>query len=192
MGRKISVDSATLMNKGLELIEAHVLFGVEVANIAVLVHPQSIVHSLVEYDDGSTLAQLGSPDMRTPIAQALAWPARIESGVEFLDLVKVGSLDFRAPDRARFPCLALAEQAANSGGMACTWLNAADEVAVQAFLDKQLNFGDIPAVIAEVMAHMPGGEMKDLDTVLAADDAARACAHVVLGERQRRVQRVPA
>ena len=192
MGRKISVDSATLMNKGLELIEAHVLFGVGVADIAVLVHPQSIVHSLVEYQDGSTLAQLGSPDMRTPIAQALAWPERIASGVEFLDLVKAGSLDFRAPDRGRFPCLALAEQAAAAGGMACTWLNAADEVAVQAFLDKQLNFGDIPAVIAEVMAHMPGGEMKDLDTVLAADDAARASARDVLGERQRRVHRVPA
>ena len=183
MGRKISVDSATLMNKGLELIEATVLFGVAVQDISVLVHPQSIVHSLVEYEDGSSLAQLGSPDMRTPIAQALAWPARIASGVEFLDLAKAGPLEFRAPDRARFPCLGLAEQAARAGAMACTWLNAADEVAVQAFLDKQLNFGDIPAVIAEVMAHMPGGEMKDLETVLATDQAARARARAVLAAR---------
>ncbi len=187
MGRKISVDSATLMNKGLELIEAQVLFGVPARDIAVLVHPQSIVHSLVEYEDGSSLAQLGSPDMRTPIAQALAWPARIASGVEFLDLAKAGPLEFREPDRERFPCLALAEQAAHAGGMACTWLNAADEVAVQAFLDKQLNFGDIPAVIAEVMAHMPGGEMKDLDTVLATDQAARVRAHSVLAARATRV-----
>jgi 1-deoxy-D-xylulose-5-phosphate reductoisomerase len=192
MGAKISVDSATLMNKGLELIEAQVLFGVDVQDVAVLVHPQSIVHSLVEYQDGSTLAQLGSPDMRTPIAQALAWPARIASGVEFLDLVKVGPLEFRAPDRARFPCLTLAEQAAREGRMACTWLNAADEVAVQAFLDKQLNFGDIPAVIAEVLAHMPGGEMKDLDTVLAADRAARERANVCLVARQRLSRSVPA
>jgi 1-deoxy-D-xylulose-5-phosphate reductoisomerase len=183
MGRKISVDSATLMNKGLELIEAQVLFGVPARDIAVLVHPQSIVHSLVEYEDGSSLAQLGSPDMRTPIAQALAWPARIASGVEFLDLAKAGPLEFRVPDRERFPCLVLAEQAAQAGGMACTWLNAADEVAVQAFLDKQLNFGDIPAVIAEVMAHMPGGEMKDLDTVLATDQAARERARSVLAVR---------
>ena len=192
MGRKISVDSATLMNKGLELIEAQVLFGVPARDIAVLVHPQSIVHSLVEYEDGSSLAQLGSPDMRTPIAQALAWPARIASGVEFLDLAKAGPLDFRAPDRERFPCLALAEQAARAGGVACTWLNAADEVAVQAFLDKQLNFGDIPAVIAEVMAHMPGGEMKDLDTVLATDQAARASARAVLAARLHRVDLVSA
>ncbi len=192
MGRKISVDSATLMNKGLELIEAQVLFGVPARDIAVLVHPQSIVHSLVEYEDGSSLAQLGSPDMRTPIAQALAWPARIASGVEFLDLAKAGPLDFRAPDRERFPCLALAEQAARAGGVACTWLNAADEVAVQAFLDKQLNFGDIPAVIAEVMAHMPGGEMKDLDTVLATDQAARASARAVLAARLHRVDVVSA
>jgi 1-deoxy-D-xylulose-5-phosphate reductoisomerase len=192
MGRKISVDSATLMNKGLELIEAQVLFGVPARDIAVLVHPQSIVHSLVEYEDGSSLAQLGSPDMRTPIAQALAWPARIASGVEFLDLAKAGPLEFRAPDRERFPCLALAEQAAQAGGVACTWLNAADEVAVQAFLDKQLNFGDIPAVIAEVMAHMPGGEMKDLDTVLATDGAARERARSVLAVRAPLVNAVSA
>ena len=192
MGRKISVDSATLMNKGLELIEARVLFGVAVQDIAVLVHPQSIVHSLVEYEDGSSLAQLGSPDMRTPIAQALAWPARIASGVVFLDLAKAGPLEFRAPDRARFPCLGLAEQAARAGAVACTWLNAADEVVVQAFLDKQLNFGDIPAVIAEVMGRMPGGEMKDLDTVLATDHAARVNARAVLAARRDPASRVSA
>lgn len=182
MGRKISVDSATLMNKGLELIEATVLFGMEPHEVSVVVHPQSIVHSLVEYVDGSTLAQLGSPDMRTPIAQGLAWPRRIAAGVEFLDLVKVGSLDFRAPDAGRFPCLGLAEAAAREGRLACTWLNAADEVVVQAFLDKQLNFGDIAEVIERVMAKVPGGVMRDLDAVLAADARARACAVTVMAE----------
>ncbi len=173
MGRKISVDSASLMNKGLELIEASVLFGMPAADIAVLVHPQSIVHSLVEYADGSTLAQLAAPDMRTPIAQALAWPGRMRSGVESLDLVRAGRLDFAAPDPARFPCLQLALAAAREGGLAPVWLNAADEVAVQAFLDRQLNFGDIPAVIEGVMAGGMGGQMRDLDTVLAADAEAR-------------------
>ena len=183
MGRKISVDSATLMNKGLELIEASVLFGIEPRDVTVVVHPQSIVHSLVEYVDGSVLAQLGSPDMKTPIAVGLAWPARIAAGVEFLDLAKVGSLDFRAPDRERFPCLGLAEAAARQGSLACTWLNAADEVAVQAFLDKQLNFGDIPGVIDRVMESARGGPMNDLNSVLGADALARECAHAVLAER---------
>ncbi len=182
MGRKISVDSATLMNKGLELIEATVLFGMEPRDISVVVHPQSIVHSLVEYVDGSTLAQLSAPDMRTPIAQSLAWPGRIAAGVEFLDLARVGSLEFAAPDRARFPCLGLAEAAARSGGVACAWLNAADEVAVQAFLDKQLNFGDIPRVIERVMNDAPGGALKDLDAVLATDALARARARAVVAE----------
>jgi 1-deoxy-D-xylulose-5-phosphate reductoisomerase len=118
--------------------------------------------------------------MRTPIAQGLAWPARIAAGVEFLDLARVGSLDFRVPDRGRFPCLALAEAAARAGGLACTWLNAADEVAVQAFLDKQLNFGDIPGVIERVMADVPGGLMRDLDAVLDADGQARARARAVV------------
>jgi 1-deoxy-D-xylulose-5-phosphate reductoisomerase len=183
MGRKISVDSATLMNKGLELIEATVLFAVEPREVSVVVHPQSIVHSLVEYVDGSVLAQMGSPDMRTPIAQGLAWPARISAGVEFLDLAKVGSLDFRAPDRERFPCLGLAEAAARAGSLACTWLNAADEVAVQAFLDKQLNFGDIPGVIDRVMDSAPGGPMNDLNAVLGVDALARERARAVLAER---------
>jgi 1-deoxy-D-xylulose-5-phosphate reductoisomerase len=183
MGRKISVDSATLMNKGLELIEASVLFGMPAADISVLVHPQSIVHSLVEYLDGSTLAQLGAPDMRTPIAQALAWPGRMPAGVEFLDLVRAGVLEFRAPDRARFPCLGLAEAAARAGGTACTWLNAADEVAVQAFLDRQLNFEGIAAVIEAVMAQLPNGQMNDLSDVAAIDRAARACAREQLAAR---------
>ena len=189
MGRKISVDSATLMNKGLELIEATVLFGVEPRDVSVVVHPQSIVHSMVEYVDGSILAQLGSPDMRTPIAQGLAWPARIAAGVEFLDLAKVGSLDFRAPDRERFPCLGLAEAAAREGSLACTWLNAADEVAVQAFLDKQLNFGDIPGVIERVMDSAPGGPMDDLNAVLGADALARERVRAVLAERNFPVRR---
>ncbi len=192
MGRKISVDSATLMNKGLELIEATVLFGMEPRDIAVIVHPQSLMHSLVEYLDGSMLAQLGSPDMRTPIAQGLAWPARIASGVEFLDLAKAGSLQFRSPDRARFPCLGLAEDAARAGGLACLWLNAADEVAVQAFLDKQLNFGDIPGVIERVMAQLPAGGLTDLDAVLDADAGARQCAAGVLSDFHAVGMRTPA
>ena len=145
-----------------------------------LVHPQSIVHSLVEYLDGSTLAQLGSPDMRTPIAQALAWPSRMAAGVEWLDLTRVGAIHFEAPDRVRFPCLGLAEQAARARGLACTWLNAADEVAVQAFLDKRLNFGDISRVIEGVMTQMPGGEIDSVGTALAADAAARDCARAIV------------
>ena len=192
MGRKISVDSATLMNKGLELIEATILFGVQPSDVSVVVHPQSIVHSLVEYLDGSVLAQLGSPDMRTPIAQGLAWPGRMAAGVEFLDLAKVGSLGFRAPDRERFPCLGLAEAAARAGSLACTWLNAADEVAVQAFLDRRVNFGDIPGVIDRVMDRVPGGLMKDLDAVLAADSAARACAHAAVDALQSAAIKAPA
>jgi 1-deoxy-D-xylulose-5-phosphate reductoisomerase len=180
MGRKISVDSATLMNKGLECIEAAVLFGLRPEQISVVVHPQSLVHSLVEYEDGSLLAQLGSPDMRTPIAQALGWPERIGSGVEFLDLIQAARLDFQAPDPERFPCLRLAAEAARSGGLAPLWLNAADEEAVAAFLDKRLNFGDIPAVIDTVMQRFKGGTMADLSTVLAADAEARACARQVI------------
>jgi 1-deoxy-D-xylulose-5-phosphate reductoisomerase len=183
MGAKISVDSATLFNKGLELIEAAVLFGMPPERIDIVVHPQSVVHSLVEYVDGSVLAQLGSPDMRTPIAQALAWPERISAGVEFLDLLQVARLDFQAPDPVRFPALGLARAAAMTGGLAPTWLNAADEVAVQAFLDKQLNFGDIPGVIACTMDRFGGGNSGDLASVLAADAAARAQAREALAAR---------
>ena len=173
MGRKISVDSATLMNKGLECIEAAVLFGLHPDQIGVVVHPQSLVHSLVEYEDGSLLAQLGSPDMRTPIAQALGWPERIGSGVEFLDLIQAARLDFQAPDPQRFPCLRLAAEAARCGGLAPVWLNAADEEAVAAFLDRRLRFGDIARVIEQVMNSYSGGEMIDLAAVLAADAQAR-------------------
>ena len=183
MGRKISVDSATLMNKGLEVIEASVLFGMEVRDIEVLVHPQSIVHSLVEYEDGSVLAQLSSPDMRTPIAQALASPERMPAGVEFLDLVRAGRLDFLAPDPERFPCLQHAREAARLGGLLCASLNAADEIAVQAFLDKRLNFGDIPAVIETVMARVQGGAMTGLAAVMAADEEARALASEAIARR---------
>ncbi len=186
MGRKISVDSATLMNKGLELIEASVLFGVSVNQIQVLVHPQSIVHSLVEYEDGSVLGQLASPDMRVPIAHALAWPERMSAGVEFLDLVRSAPLEFLLPDPLRFPCLRHAQAAASLGGLSCASLNAADEIAVQAFLDKRLNFSDIPAVIETVMDRVQGGAMTGLDAVLAADGEARALASEVVARRAER------
>ena len=176
MGRKISVDSATLMNKGLELIEACLLFGVTPAQVEILLHPQSIVHSLVEYVDGSVLAQLGAPDMRTPIAHALAWPERIDSGVEFLDLLKAGRLDFRAPDTQKFPCLALAQAAARAGGQHPVLLNAANEVAVEAFLERRLNFPGIAAVIQAVVQRGSGGALGGLDEVLAADAEGRAHA----------------
>jgi 1-deoxy-D-xylulose-5-phosphate reductoisomerase len=176
MGRKISVDSATLMNKGLELIEAGILFGMPQDEIEVVVHPQSIVHSLVEYEDGSMLAQLAGPDMRVPIACALAWPQRMPAGADFLELARVGRLDFGPPDRERFPCLRHAQEAARRGGLSCASLNAADEVAVQAFLDRRLNFSDIPAVIESVMGRVAGGVMSGLDAVLAADNEARALA----------------
>jgi 1-deoxy-D-xylulose-5-phosphate reductoisomerase len=181
MGRKISVDSATLMNKGLELIEAELLFGLPPGGVEVVVHPESIVHSLVEYVDGSTLAQLGNPDMRTPIAHALAWPERIESGVESLDLLRVGALRFEAPDRGKFPCLRLAEAAAKSGGTAPTLLNAANEVAVAAFLEGRLNFTAIAAVIERVLARLPAGPVAGLADVLAADADARREARGVIG-----------
>jgi 1-deoxy-D-xylulose-5-phosphate reductoisomerase len=173
MGRKISVDSATLMNKGLELIEACLLFGLAPSQVEVVVHRQSIVHSLVEYVDGSVLAQLGAPDMRTPIAHALAWPDRIACGVDFLDLIRTARLDFCAPDLVRFPCLALAQAAARAGGLMPAILNAANEVAVQAFLDRKLNFLDVPRVIESVITTMSAGVVGSLDDVLAADAEAR-------------------
>ncbi len=183
MGRKISVDSATLMNKGLEFIEACLLFGVAPTQVEVLIHRESIVHSLVEYVDGSVLAQLGAPDMRTPIAHALAWPERVASGVQSLDLVKVGNLRFEAPDLRRFPALALAQEAARAGGSRPASLNAANEVAVSAFLEGQLNFARIPAVIESVMATTSGGEIRDLDDVLAADAEARTRAASLIRPR---------
>jgi 1-deoxy-D-xylulose-5-phosphate reductoisomerase len=176
MGRKISVDSATLMNKGLEFIEACLLFGLKPEQVDIVVHPQSIVHSMVEYIDGSVLAQLGAPDMRTPIAHALAWPERISSGVEFLDLLKAGRLDFRAPDPEKFRCLALAQAAARAGGSHPVLLNAANEVAVEAFLERRLNFPGIAAVIEAVVQRGTGGVIGGLDDVLAADAEGRVHA----------------
>jgi 1-deoxy-D-xylulose-5-phosphate reductoisomerase len=188
MGRKISVDSATLMNKGLEVIEASILFGLDASRIEVVVHRQSIVHSLVEYVDGSVLAQLSSPDMRTPIAHALAWPQRVTAGVAYLDLLKIGTLDFRAPDCERFPCLGLAQAAAAAGGSAPATLNAANEVAVAAFLERRLNFGDIPKVIEAVMAQTSGGAIGCLDDVLEVDAQARARAMEWVASRSGRAQ----
>ncbi len=176
MGRKISVDSATLMNKGLEVIEASILFGLDVSRVDVVVHRQSIIHSLVEYVDGSLLAQLGSPDMRTPIAHALAWPERVGSGVQFLDLLRVGQLQFEAPDVRRFPCLALAREAARVAGLAPAIANAANEVAVAAFLEGRLNFTGIPKVIESVLSGMAAGPATDLGRVLDADAEARSRA----------------
>jgi 1-deoxy-D-xylulose-5-phosphate reductoisomerase len=176
MGRKISVDSATLMNKGLEVIEATLLFGFPESQVAVVVHPQSLVHSLVEYADGSLLAQLGAPDMRTPIAQALAWPERVVSGVQSLDMSIVGRLDFEPPDHVRFPSLDLARAAARAGGTAPALLNAANEVAVQAFLDRRLNFTGIATVIDKVLQRLGSSSVKALEDVFAADAAARRLA----------------
>jgi 1-deoxy-D-xylulose-5-phosphate reductoisomerase len=187
MGRKISVDSATMMNKGLEVIEAGWLFDVPVENIRVVLHPQSILHSMVEYTDGSVLAQLGNPDMRIPISHALGWPERIVSGAAPLDITAVGQLQFSHPDLERFPCLALAFDAWRAGGTAPAILNAANEVAVQAFLDRQLAFTDIPRVIAWVMDHVDVQEAGSLEAVLAADARARERAIEFPGTATNRV-----
>ena len=182
MGRKISVDSATMMNKGLEVIEACWLFGAGPDTVEVVVHPQSVIHSMVEYEDGSVLAQLGNPDMRTPIAHALAWPERIASGVAPLDLVGTSRLDFEAPDLDRFPCLRLGFEAARAGGSAAAALNAANEVAVGAFLDRRLRFTRIASVVEETVAACAGAEPGDLDAVLDADERARARAAELAAE----------
>ena len=176
MGRKISVDSATMMNKGLEVIEACWLFDTDASTIEVVLHPQSVIHSMVDYEDGSVLAQLGNPDMRTPIAHGLAWPERIDSGVPSLDLLAVARLDFEAPDLERFPCLRLAYQAWEAGGTAATVLNAANEVAVQAFLEGALPFTGIPRLIEDCLGRGASGTVADLDGILAVDAAARELA----------------
>lgn len=176
MGRKISVDSATLMNKGLELIEACWLFDATPEQIQVVVHPQSVIHSMAAYYDGSVLAQLGNPDMRTPIAYGLAWPERIDAGVKPLDLFQVAQLDFEAPDEARFPCLRLAREAMQQGGSAPAILNAANEVAVEAFLAKRLGFNAIGDVVAAVLDNQPVESVHHLETVLNADQHARRTA----------------
>lgn len=173
MGRKISVDSASMMNKGLELIEACWLFDAPPAKVEVVVHPQSVIHSLVDYVDGSVLAQLGNPDMRTPIANALAWPERIDSGVAPLDLFAIARLDFQAPDEQRFPCLRLARQAAEAGNSAPAVLNAANEVAVEAFLQRRIRFPEIAGMIEQVLDQEPVVPLPSLDAVFAADQRAR-------------------
>jgi len=180
MGRKISVDSATLMNKGLEVIEAHFLFDAPADRIEVVVHPQSIIHSMVEYADGSVLAQLGNPDMRTALAYALAWPERVEAGVAPLDLLRVARLDFEAPDRDTFACLDLAYGALAAGGSAPIVLNAANEEAVAAFLDGRLPFLAIPQVIENAMETTPSSDVATLAGVIDADLTARRVAQRII------------
>lgn len=176
MGRKISVDSATMMNKGLEVIEARWLFDARPDQIQVVVHPQSVIHSMVQYTDGSVLAQLGNPDMRTPIAHALAWPERHSSGVGSLDLFAVARLDFEPPDLTRFPCLRLAFEAVGAGGTAPAVLNAANEVAVALFLERRLGFTDIATVVERTLGEFPHGDAVDLEALLAVDKQARSIA----------------
>lgn len=180
MGRKISVDSATLMNKGLELIEACWLFDTTPQQIQVVVHPQSVIHSMAAYSDGSVLAQLGNPDMRTPIAYGLAWPERIDAGVEALDLFQVARLDFEAPDETAFPCLRLARQAMEAGGTAPAMLNAANEVAVAAFLEGRLGFTGIPRLVAAVLDKLEVRSARTLEGILAEDARARRSAEALL------------
>lgn len=184
MGRKISVDSATLMNKGLEVIEAHYLFGIAPEQIKVVVHPQSTIHSLVQYVDGSVLAELGAPDMRTPIAHALAWPERIDAGVDMLDLVACGRFDFMAPDLESFPCLKLAFEALARGGRAPAVLNAANEIAVAAFLDGRIGFLQIPEIIEATLNAIDNAPVHALGDVLEADALARAFAHREIESRR--------
>ncbi|MCG7601642.1 1-deoxy-D-xylulose-5-phosphate reductoisomerase [Halomonas sp. McH1-25] len=176
MGRKISVDSATLMNKGLELIEACWLFDARPEQIQVVVHPQSVIHSMAAYSDGSVIAQLGNPDMRTPIAYGLAWPERIAAGVEHLDLFSVARLDFEAPDEAAFPCLRLAREAMAAGGTAPALMNAANEVAVEAFLTGRVGFTRIPGIIESVLDACDVKAADELDVILAEDARARRVA----------------
>lgn len=182
MGRKISVDSATMMNKGLEVIEACWLFNTLPDNVQVVLHPQSVIHSLVEYADGSVLAQLGNPDMRTPIAYALAWPERIEAGVERLNLFDIARLDFEPPDYQRFPCLRLAQEAMNTGGTATAILNAANEIAVQEFLDGRIRFTDIAEIVESTLEGVSHHQANTLEIILADDAAARKFARNHIGE----------
>lgn len=183
MGRKISVDSATMMNKGLEVIEARWLFDANPEQIEVVIHPQSIIHSMVEYLDGSVIAQLGNPDMRTPIAYGLGFPDRIDAGVSTLDLAKAGKLEFEALDEARFPCVRLAYAAMRRGGTAAAQLNAANEIAVEAFLNHQLGFTDIPVVIEEVLAQLAFSDATSLNEIIAADESARTMTRIKVIER---------
>mgnify|MGYP001039384936 CR=1 FL=1 len=183
MGRKISVDSATMMNKGLELIEACWLFQTTPDNIQIVVHPQSVIHSMVQYTDGSVLAQLGQPDMRTPIAHALSWPERIDSGVEKLDFFSVSKLEFEEPDYERFPCLRLADESIRKGGTAPAILNAANEIAVASFLDGELKFTDIPYIVEQTLKNLPSRAASTLDIILEDDLAARKEAEQLIDSR---------
>lgn len=187
MGRKISVDSATMMNKGLELIEACWLFQTTPDNIQIVVHPQSVIHSMVQYTDGSVLAQLGQPDMRTPIAHALSWPDRIDSGVEKLDFFSVSKLEFDKPDYERFPCLRLAEESIRKGGTAPAILNAANEVAVASFLDEKLKFTDIPYIVEQTLKNVSSRPALTLDIILEDDLAARKEAEQLIDLRVKQV-----
>ncbi|HVK54276.1 MAG TPA: 1-deoxy-D-xylulose-5-phosphate reductoisomerase [Burkholderiales bacterium] len=187
MGRKISVDSATMMNKGLEVIEAHWLFNAAPDAIEVVVHPQSVIHSMVAFSDGSVIAQLGNPDMRTPIAYGLGFPERIEAGVEPLDLARIARLDFEPLDRKRFPCVDLAYHAMRAGGTSSTILNAANEVAVAAFLDGKLRFTDIAGAIAETMERINMSVVSSLDDVFAADWEARVMAREIVAGQLARI-----
>jgi 1-deoxy-D-xylulose-5-phosphate reductoisomerase len=187
MGAKISVDSATMMNKGLELIEAYYLFGIPEDRIDILVHPQSIIHSMVSYIDGSVLAQLGTPDMRTPISYTLAWPHRMTAPSARLDLGQIATLTFEAPDSERFPALRLAREALKTGGSAPTILNASNEVAVAGFLGGKLGFLDIPRVVAETLEKMPSGAIASVDDVLSVDAAAREVAKDIMSDTRLRV-----
>ena len=182
MGRKISVDSATMMNKGLEVIEACWLFGTSPQQVEVVIHPQSVIHSMVEYVDGSVLAQLGNPDMRTPIAYSLGWPERCASGVSSLNLFDVRKLDFEEPDYDRFPCLSLAKQAMATGGTAPAILNAANEVAVAAFLDEEISFTTIPLLVERALEDIAAREARDLQTILEDDGRARETVRLRLAE----------
>ncbi|MCY4263556.1 MAG: 1-deoxy-D-xylulose-5-phosphate reductoisomerase [Gammaproteobacteria bacterium] len=183
MGRKISVDSATMMNKGLELIEASLLFNLPPEKIDVVIHPQSIIHSMVHYLDGSVLAQMANPDMRVPITHGLAWPQRMPSGTTALDLAEIGRLDFREPDTERFPCLRLGREAAQQGGTAPVILNAANEVAVAAFLEGRLGFVEIAQVIEQALAEIPSEAAPRLESILEIDGAARKLARELVGNR---------
>ena len=184
MGKKISVDSATMMNKGLELIEACFLFDIDLSQIEIVVHPQSIIHSMVSYRDGSVLAQMGNPDMRTPIAHTLAWPERIECGVEPLDFYQIANLAFEAPDYERFPCLALAAEAMKKGGTAPCILNAANEIAVSAFLAREIAFTDIAKVIKQTMLSMEVLPAETVEVVLQADTQAREIAEALVKSKE--------
>jgi 1-deoxy-D-xylulose-5-phosphate reductoisomerase len=192
MGRKISVDSATMMNKGLEVIEAHWLFGLPAERIEVLIHPQSVIHSMVAYKDGSVLAQLGNPDMRTPIAHALAYPDRVEAGVQPLDLASIATLTFEKPDDARFPCLGLAFAALRQGGTASAALNAANEVAVEAFLSGRTRYTSIADVVARVLDRIEHRAARSLDDVLEIDREARVLAAELLGTAHQAPRQVAA